>query len=250
MKLLIVDGSNVVMRAAFGGEIGPAQAVPIATGMIERQARECGASHLVVALDCPGETNWRRVFYPDYKANRDGDTGPWLRAAWAEWSRRGWYVENQAGYEADDIIATVAGRAKDRAEILIYSSDSDLWPLAELGARILRPLNGGKVDLLDAAAICKLKSVATPCALVDLKAMTGDDGDNIPGVPGIGPTRAAQLLALHRDLEGVLTIGRAGGSRYSILVAQHEEAVRRAHKLVTLCATVPTPLISPKACAL
>lgn len=114
----------------------------------------------------------------------------------------------------------------------------------------MKPLNGGQIDTLDAAGICKLKGVASPLALVDLKAMTGDDGDNIPGVPGIGPVRAADLLSKHGDLETVLRIGKAGGSKHSILVAQHEAVVRLALKLVTLRADVPTPLISPKACQL
>lgn len=126
MRLLIVDGSNVVMRAAFGGDVAPRQAVPVASGMIERAARECEATHLVVALDCPGEPSWRRVFYPEYKANRTCETAEWITAAWREWSQAGWYVENQAGFEADDIIATVAVRARERAEVFIYSSDSDL----------------------------------------------------------------------------------------------------------------------------
>ena len=60
-RILIVDGSNVVMRCALGGELSSAQAVPTASNMIERATRECEATHLVIALDCPGEPTWRKA---------------------------------------------------------------------------------------------------------------------------------------------------------------------------------------------
>ena len=111
-RILIVDGSNVVMRCALGGELSSAQAVPTASNMIERATRECEATHLVIALDCPGEPTWRKALYPDYKANRTLDTSTWIIAAATEWHRQGWWVEDVVGYEADDIIATIGLRTR------------------------------------------------------------------------------------------------------------------------------------------
>ena len=90
MRLFIVDGSNVVMRCALGGDIAPEPAVKTATNMIYRAAREFEATHLVVALDCPGVPSWRKTLYPEYKAGRERDTTPWLHAAGIAWLWRRW----------------------------------------------------------------------------------------------------------------------------------------------------------------
>jgi len=129
-RLLLVDGSNMVMRAAFGGELTPADAVPIATGLIRRAARQVGASHLIVALDSSAPS-WRKLEFPEYKANRTVDTDPWLRAAHEHWLRMGWYVEECAGFEADDVIASLALRAKPACPVTVLSNDSDLLTVVE-----------------------------------------------------------------------------------------------------------------------
>lgn len=119
-KLMLVDGSNVVMRAAFGGDLSPERAVPIATGLVERAVRQAGASHLIVALDSPG-TSWRRVEYPEYKADRTVNTEAWLQAAHRAWTRLGWRVEAWNDLEADDIIATLATRAHKHVAVVVVS---------------------------------------------------------------------------------------------------------------------------------
>ena len=102
MHLLIVDGSNIAMRCALGGDIAPTEAVSTATSMIERAVLFCEATHLVITLDSPGVASWRKVVYPAYKANRARDTSPWIHAAAESWVRR-WWCEDVLGYEADDI---------------------------------------------------------------------------------------------------------------------------------------------------
>lgn len=142
MKLLLVDGSNLIMRAAFGGDIEPRKATPIATGLISRAARMTQATHLVVALDSPA-LSWRHQEFVDYKADRTRDTAPWLVAGYEEWSRLGWYVADLAGYEADDILATIASRVVGdgpttgiarRCDVVVCSSDSDLLCLPGRGS--------------------------------------------------------------------------------------------------------------------
>jgi 5'-3' exonuclease len=103
------------MRCAFGGDIQPPEAIISATAMIERVARECGASHLVVAFDHPDEPTWRHQLYPEYKAGRKTDTSPWIIAAGAAFAQRGWHIELAPGFEADDVIATIALRTRPRA---------------------------------------------------------------------------------------------------------------------------------------
>jgi DNA polymerase-1 len=245
------------MRCAFGGDVAPEPAVRTATNMIERAARELAATHLVVALDCPGTPSWRKQLYPEYKANRATDTRPWIEEAAVAWLRRKWWVEAIDGYEADDIIATVAMRAGQRpgAKVTVISGDSDLLPLTADGVTIVKPINGGRFEAVTREAICARYGITSPAALVDLKAMTGETGDNVPGVPGIGPVRAAQLLAAHTNLEGVITAGqRDVGSdgkadKYAAKVAAGAEVARLSLKLVSLVRDVPVVPITPRDCA-
>jgi len=247
-RLLLIDGSNLVMRAAFGGEIAPAQAVPIATGLVERVARQVQASHLVVALDTVG-VSWRKALFADYKANRTQDTTPWLAAADEAWRARGWFVASLVEFEADDVLATVAARAVVKYPVQVCSGDSDLLPLVARGVGIIKPLNGGKFEPVTPDQICAKYQIDRPGQLTDLKALVGESGDNIPGVPGIGPVRAAQLLHSYEHLDGVLAAGSSGKCKYSTVAAQHEATVRLAHRLVSLRYDVPFPPIAPRLCA-
>ena len=251
MKLLLVDGSNLVMRAAFGGDIEPKFAVPTATGLIRRAMQLTAASHLVVALDTPGEPSWRKQLLPTYKAHRTLDTGRWLTAAHAEWTRRGWCVEDCVGFEADDVIATLALRAKDRAEVIVCSSDSDLLQLTAEGFAVLRPMNGGKFETWHAAEVCAKYQLQHAGQLRDLKALMGESGDNIPGVPGIGPVKAAKLLTAHKDFASLLTACFNPGATDKDLqkVAQHLATVQLALRLVSLRDDVPLLPLKPSACA-
>jgi DNA polymerase-1 len=247
MKLLLVDGSNLLMRAAFGGDISPERAVPIATSLIERAARQVEATHLVVCLDSESPS-WRKQAYPEYKAHRTTNTLPWLQAGFETWTRAGWYVEALEGYEADDLIATVATRVK--CPVVACSNDSDLLILTAHDVVVLRPQNGGVFITVDAAAVCQKYNLASVGLLRDFKALTGESGDNVPGVPGIGAVRAAKLLATYGDLSGILEAGRAKTCTGSTAVAAHEAVVTRARTLVTLSYDAPVAPIQPKNCKL
>jgi 5'-3' exonuclease len=247
-KLLLVDGSNLVMRAAFGGEISPAQAVPVATGMIKRAALQVGASHMLVALDSSAPS-WRKLEFPDYKAHRTGDTGPWLKAAHEHWLRLGWYVEECAGFEADDVIATLAKRAMPVCPVVAVSNDSDLLSLTDFqGVSVLRPTNGGTFALMSAQEVCVKYDLKAPIFLTDYKALTGEKGDNIPGVPGIGPVKAARLLQKYLNLGMIILCGMRGDCKESVVVARHRAAAERAFRLVSLRFDAPVLPVKPHDC--
>lgn len=237
-----------MMRAAFGGELPPKEAAPIATGLIRRAARQTGASHMIIALDSPSPS-WRKLEDPSYKANREGDTSPWLKAAFEEWTRQGFYIEAQDGFEADDILATLAVRARQH-QVTVLSGDSDILPLMDLDAGVLRPLNGGIFQEITRAQVCEKYKIAMPSLLVDLKAMVGESGDNISGVPGIGPVKAAKLIAAYASLEGTITAGREEKCRESKIVFSHEGVARQSFKLLTLRYDVPIVPILPSSCVM
>ena len=253
-RLLIVDGSNIVMRCAFGGDVNPERSVPIATGIIERATREFEATHLVIALDsAKGGLSWRKELYPAYKGHRTTDTTPWLAAAFGAWSAQGWWVEECQGYEADDVIATVALRAKASglfASVMVLSGDSDVLPLMSEGVDLIRPVNGGKFQPVTFDMVTA-KYGLVPSRLPQLKALTGEPGDNVPGVEGIGPVRAMELLAAYIDVEGVIAAGgRPEANKHAVKVAQAAATVRLALRLVTLSKDAPIVPINPKGCAL
>jgi DNA polymerase-1 len=245
--LLLVDGSNMVMRAAFGGAVPPEEATPIATGLIRRAARQVCASHLVVALDS-SEPSWRKAEYPEYKAHRTTDTSAWLREGHEQWTRLGWHVEAHGGYEADDIIATLALRAVANVAVVVLSGDSDLLTLTARSISILKPLNGGQFAAVTEPDVCQRYHVRSAALLTDLKAMTGETGDNIPGVPGIGPSRAAKLLEAYGNLNQIIAAGAEDKCRYSKVVAQHGPHVERWFKLLSLSPDVPILPIKPSNC--
>lgn len=247
MNLLLIDGSNIVMRCAFGGDVAPEPAAKVATGMVIRAGRELGASHLVLALDCPGVPSWRKKLFADYKANRTVDTFPWLKAAAEMWLRLGWWVEAVDGYEADDLLATIATRAANRASVMVLSGDSDVLPLMAPAIRIIKPENGGKFCELTPATVREKYGVAAG-QLPELKAMTGETGDNVPGVEGIGPVRALALLNAHETLEGVIAAGGRDVCKFSRRVADQAETARLCLKLVTLVKDAPVVPIVPSGC--
>lgn len=247
-KLLLVDGSNIVMRAAFGGDIEPERACDIATGLINKAVRQIEASHLVIAMDA-NVPSWRKLEFPQYKADRTLDTSPWLEMAQAHWLRNGWYVEECGGFEADDIIATVAERASKISEVIALSNDSDILALADIGVKILRPENGGTFRLWHATDICKKYNLRFAGQLTDYKAMCGESSDNIPGVPGIGPKRASTLLRSHENLDEIISWGAGTNAcKYSRQVYESREVALRAQHLVTLRKDAPIVPIKPADC--
>lgn len=250
MKLLLVDGSNITLRCAFGGDIPPDQAVLTAQGMVERFIRETAATHMIIALDYPDALTWRHELYPEYKANRTKDTSPWIIAAGGAFTQRGWKVEFAPGFEADDVIATIALRTHQRAPVVVVSSDSDLLPLTAAGIQIIRPLNGGMTQAFDAAGVVEKYRIPAAHLLYDYKAMTGEAGENIPGVPGIGMKRAADLLHKYGDLNAIIDVGRGKIEKYSAIVAEHAETALLSLKLVSLNPDAPVDPITPSSCSL
>jgi DNA polymerase-1 len=250
MTLMLVDGSNILLRCAFGGEIPPEQSTPNALVMIERAAAEAKATHCIIALDHPDEPTWRKLEYSDYKANRTTSSAPWIVAGAGSFGRNGYRVEMVAGFEADDIIATIALRSIGRTKVVVVSNDSDLLPLTAAGVDVLRPLTGGDWQPMIAADVCEKYRIPTAAALIDYKAMVGEVGDNIKGVPGIGAKKASALLAKFPTLEDVIHAGAGGYNKEAGIVAKHADVARLALRLLSLRPDVPIAPIVPSSCVL
>ena len=208
-RLLLIDGSSSIYRAFYGlPAFSSSRGVPThaALGfvtMLQKLIREEAPDFVVVVWDSPGPKR-RKQMYPAYKANRDA-TPEDLRSQIPVIRR---LVEayrlcsmEYAGEEADDVIATLARQGESRElEVLIASTDRDLMQLV-----------GQRVTLLDTMRDRRFgpeqveeRFGVAPDRMLDLRALTGDSSDNIPGVRGIGEKGAAKLIREHGSLDALL----------------------------------------------
>jgi DNA polymerase-1 len=191
-------------------------------------------THLAVVFD-KSEQTFRNEMYADYKANRSAAPDdlipqfPLIREA-----VRAFDIPclEQAGFEADDLIATYARLACEaKATTTIVSSDKDLMQLVCDAVQLYDTMKDKRIGAPEVFE----KFGVTPDKVIEVQSLIGDSSDNVPGVPGIGVKTAAQLIVEYGDLETLLA--RAGEikqekRRQSLI--EHAEAARLSKKLVTL----------------
>ncbi len=165
-------------------------------------------TYAAVALDVSGDRGtFRSQLYADYKANRDAppeDLRPQVERCLAMLGELGMPVIGSEGYEADDVIAAISARLKQKHPdllIRVISKDKDLKQLLEPGRFEIYDIHHDTV--IDADAL-KADTGLMPSQVVDMLTLMGDNVDNVPGVPGVGPKTAADLLVQFGTLEAVL----------------------------------------------
>lgn len=251
--LFLVDGSGFIFRAFHAipalnrkSDGLPVNAVSGFCNMLWKLLRDARntdvgvtPTHLAVIFDY-SSTTFRKEIYPLYKANRSAppeDLIPQfglIRHATRAFNLP--CIETE-GFEADDIIATYARQAEATgADVTIVSSDKDLMQLVTSNVHMYDAMKDKQIGIPDVIE----KWGVPPEKMIDLQAMTGDSTDNVPGIPGIGPKTAAQLLEEFGDLETLLS--RAGEikqvKRRENIVANAELA-RLSRQLVELRTDVP-----------
>ncbi|MEY4778735.1 MAG: polymerase [Pseudomonadota bacterium] len=197
-------------------------------------ARKEAPTHIAVIFDA-GSKTFRNDIYPAYKANRPElpeDLRP--QFAFTRQATRAFNVAciEMAGYEADDIIATLAKRASEAGgTVTILSSDKDLMQLIGSGVDMHDPMKNKRLGLDEVME----KFGVAPDRVVDVQSLAGDSVDNVPGAPGIGLKTAALLIQEYGDLDTLLA--RAGEikqpKRREALV-DHADQIRLSRQLVTL----------------
>src|SRR5215210_3887368 len=191
-------------------------------------------THLAVVFD-KSEKTFRTDMYAEYKANRSAPPDDLIpQFAFIREAVRAFDLPclEQAGYEADDLIATYVGEACERgATATIVSSDKDLMQLVTDCVTMYDTMKDRRIGI---AEVIEKFGVA-PEKVVDVQALAGDSTDNVPGVPGIGVKTAAQLIVEYGDLETLLQ--RAGEikqpKRREALIENAEKA-RISRQLVLL----------------
>lgn len=244
-KICLVDGSGYIFRAFYGlppmtSPSGvPVNAVYGFTNMFLKLTNKIDCDYNLVLFDAKRQ-NFRNDFYPEYKATRK-DTPedlipqfPIIREAVSALKLNQLEME---GFEADDLIATYTSKALSKGmEVVIVSADKDLMQLIRPGVSFYDPMK----DKFFTPEDVKEKFGVYPEKVPDVQALSGDSTDNVPGVPGIGPKTAAELVNTYGSLEGVLT--HAGeikqNKRRETLLANIENA-KISLRLVTLKSDVP-----------
>lgn len=242
LRLLIVDGHAYAYRAFYAiRELRSPDGQPTNAiyGFIKMLMKMRGAlrpTHLMVVWD-GGLSAERVAALPEYKAQRPempadlavqlAEIGRYLAAA-------GVASFCEDGIEADDYIAGLAGRAVAAGmDVVIASSDKDFMQLVQPGIGLLNP--NDKSESVWRAAEVRARTGVEPAQVVDWLSLLGDSVDNIPGVPGVGPKRAAELLGQFGSIENLYArLGEVKSERLRGALAASALAVRRNQELVRL----------------
>jgi len=247
--LVLIDGNSLIHRAyhalpdlttSDGVHVG---AVYGFAQTVLKLLEDHPPTAAVVAFDLPGPT-FRHLKYPAYKGTRP-PTPPDLISQFALVRE---FVDacrlesaELEGYEADDVIGTLAVRGAEAGmKVLIISIDRDCLQLVNEDVHMLAPSRGNVDEILYDPEKVQESYGYPPERVPDAKALIGDPSDNIPGVPKIGKKTAAKLLAQHGSLEEILSHPedvRAKTSREYI--EQHPDAVRAARELATIVTEAP-----------
>ena len=258
--LYLVDGYALIYRAFFA-----MIARPLTTRRGENTSAAWGVTNFLLRLlerRRPDHLAWvhdvgesfRHRTYPAYKATREKLTDELQQDFDRSVERIGQILEafgvpvvGKEGYEADDVIGTLATAARARGlQAVIVSGDKDFYQLIGPGIALLNPGRGGPAAVeehwVDESNASERLGVP-PERVVDYLALVGDSSDNVPGVKGVGDKTALDLLRTFGDLDAILAnADRIPGKRAREAVLQHAELARLSRDLVTIRRDVPVTL--------
>jgi DNA polymerase-1 len=248
--LLLLDGMSLAFRAYYALPDTLATKSGVVTNaahgftsMLQYLIREQRPSAVAVAFDAPGDT-FRDEMLEDYKAGRAAT--PWLLPAQFDIIREimdalAIPVIEAPGFEADDVIATLATQAAGRgSEVVIVTGDRDSYQLVQDPyIRVLYNKRGvSDYTLYDEAGILERTGV-TPDKYVLLAALRGDPSDNLPGIPGVGEKTAAKLINKYGDLDGVFSHAAEQTPKLRQNLEENEHLARSNARLIPLVRDVP-----------
>ena len=200
-------------------------------------------THLAVAFDPPGGT-FRNEMYPEYKANRTETPQLVIDALQPLTELCGALripVLMVPGYEADDVIGTVAKRyGSGQTEVYMVTPDKDYGQLVDGHIFQLRPGKGGGDDeLLGPAEICAKYGIQSPEQVIEMLTLCGDSADNVPGVKGVGEVGAGKLIARYGSVENIYAHLGELSARQQEMFNEAQGHIALSHALVTIKTDAP-----------
>lgn len=248
--LHLIDGSGYIFRAYYAirplstRDGTPTQAVVGFLKMLNKLLRQEAPTHVGIAFDT-AEKNFRHQMYADYKANRQEppeDLVPQFALIHELVGVMGLPPLLVPGYEADDVLATLAKAAKAQGwRVVLVTGDKDLMQLVDDQLVLFDPLKDIYVDrqgVID-------KFGVPPEQVADILGLAGDSSDNIPGVPRVGPKSAAKLVQTFGDVDAVIAGLAAQTKRkaFEQAVLDHQDNARLSKKLALLHESAPVPFV-------
>jgi DNA polymerase-1 len=255
-RLMLLDGNSLAYRAFFAlptdmatasGQV--TNAVYGFTSMLINLLKDHRPDHIAVAFDRP-EPTFRHHMIADYKAGR-AEAPDILRQQMGLVRR---VVEalriptlEVAGYEADDVLATLATRARDAGdEVIVVTGDRDTYQLVEDPlVKVLYNRRGVSDYVLYDEAGIKERTGVTPAEYPQYAALRGDPSDNLPGVPGVGEKTAARLINTYGDLDGIFSHLDELTPKLRANLAEAEATVRKNAEATPLIRDVPLDVAVP-----
>jgi 5'-3' exonuclease len=246
--LLAVDTPSMLFRAFYalpksivGPDGNPVNALLGAANLILREVEEHRPRAVVLCFG-PDAASYRTELYPAYHAERE-QVPDLLSPQWADsrdfFEAFGWEVAASKSLEADDLLGTYARKESARrgGRALLLTGDRDMYQCAAERVTVLYVRTGGKqgAEEVDPAEVRERYGV-DPGQVTDLIALRGDPSDKLPGARGIGPKKAAELLAQYGTLEAVLAAGR---------FAAEAEDLRLYRRIAQMDASAPLPPLKP-----
>lgn len=255
--ILLCDGHNLAFRAFYGiRELNRSDGFP--TNMVHGWLKtfwkledDLNPKQIHVFFDLGGAKH-REKLLPSYKENRGLPPEGFIEQL--DWVKKlttalGYGFYEKDGLEADDLIASVAQYfSRNKQDVLIVSADKDLAQLISNHVKQLLPPPTANPRLgwriLDIEGVLK-KFGVPPSGIVDFLAIVGDQSDNIPGLPGVGPKTASKWLKEYGDLDNIiLNAGRLMPKRFCSIVYEKRDLLSRNRELVKLELNVSLELTS------
>jgi len=231
-KLVLIDG-NAIMHRAYHAlppltarDNTPINAVYGFATMLLKIVEDLAPSHIAVSFDRP-EPTFRKKLYKDYQAHRpemDDELGVQFEKVKLLLSSMNIPIYEKAGFEADDVIGTIAKKASVD-EVVVVTGDKDILQLIDDKTSLYMPVKGLANAKLFGSAETMEKLGVKPAQIVDFKALVGDPSDNYKGVNGIGPKTAETLLGKYGTLDNVYKhLGEIDGKVHEKLTLGKESA--------------------------
>ena len=253
--LVLIDAYSQIFRSFFAirqlttskGE--PVNALFVFTRLLLDLAKKYPSDRGAMLFDC-GKVEFRLKVNPEYKANRPPMPEelkvqmPWIKEMAEAF---GWKLLSCPDYEADDLAGAFA-LAEKSGDVRIVSADKDLSQLVDDRIKLVSPGHGNTGAFVErGAAEVKEKFGVAPELIPDYLALVGDSSDNIPGVPGIGPKSAAELLNTCGKIETWIDAPeKITIEKYRKKLDGQSELLRQNLELVRLRCEVPPELAAPE----
>jgi DNA polymerase-1 len=250
-KLFLLDAYALIYRAHFAFTKNPrinskgmnTSVVFGFTNTLLEVLQKQKPTHIAVAFDTAGPT-FRDELFEDYKATRQ-ETPEDIRTGipLVKQIIRGFNIPilEMEGYEADDIIGTIAKKAAaDGFEVFMMTPDKDFGQIVEEHIKLYKPAYmGNSVDILGPKEVCEKWDIKEVSQVIDMLGLQGDTSDNIPGIPGVGPKTAAELLKQFGTVENVVAHAAELKGKLKERVEEYGEQALLSKQLATIKTDVP-----------